>query len=353
MFYSVPGQRLRGASCQHLATAVYHAGPVAVRGLQAYAVPSARAGQRPDPSARRDVLSGLLAGGFLLVVIAVVVLIVLGAPEYGEPAEGSEAGAPAILSAGCLAVAGSQPRADLPGWPAPTSPEPEALKGYRWPVRGGQVERYYDWAADGRFVIDGKPVHAGLVITWFEGATVKAAHKGTVVVAGRGWEHEVGYDGTLDDVYARLRDKGQEPSYGVVIDDGNGYHSVYSGLQDLDVEKGQDVRPARSWGHELTEERQMMRYELVRMDGSQLKVATKSREQGYPDYAREHVDPLRVLNLEAAAKPKTISPGRRRTRLASIRCTDPSRAAGSGADPARRRTRAPLPCAGDRVADQS
>ncbi len=83
----------------------------------------------------------------------------------------------------------------------PTSPAPDTLKGYRWPVRGGMVADYYDWADDGRFVIDGHRVHAGLVITWFEGAIVKAAHEGTVVSAGREWEREVGYDGTLDDLY--------------------------------------------------------------------------------------------------------------------------------------------------------
>ena len=309
MFYSLPGRAAARCVLSTPATAVYHGWSMAMRGLQAYAVPSARAGQRPDPSARRDVLSGLLAGGFLLGVIGVVVLIVLGAPAYGEPAEGSEAGAPAILSVGASPSPGTSLAPTSTGWPTPTSPEPEALKGYRWPVRGGQVERYYDWAADGRFVIKGKPVHAGLVITWFDGAPVKAAHKGTVVIAGRGWEQEAGYAGTLDDVYARLEDMGQEPTYGVVVDDGNGYYSVYSGLRDLDVEKGQDVSPTTTLGlMSFTEERFMVRYQLVRMDGFQMKVATKSRKQGYPYYAHEYVDPLRVLNLEAAAKPKTISP---------------------------------------------
>ena len=114
----------------------------------------------------------------------------------------------------------------------PTSPDPGALKGYRWPVRGGMVADYYDWADDGRFVIDGRRVHAGLVITWFEGAIVKAAHGGTVVSAGRAWEREVGYDGTLDDLYARQKRKGEPATLGVVVDDGNGYRSVYSSLQD-------------------------------------------------------------------------------------------------------------------------
>ena len=59
---------------------------VADRGLQAYAVPSARAGQQTDPAARRDVLSGLMTGGFLLAVIATVLAIIIAAPQYAEPA---------------------------------------------------------------------------------------------------------------------------------------------------------------------------------------------------------------------------------------------------------------------------
>ncbi len=194
--------------------------PVAVRGLQAYAVPSARAGQQPDPSARRDVLSGLLTASFLLAVIGVVLLIIIGAPEYATPAPGAGGGSQA-LAVGSSAAANSADGASTgvtselapAAMATPTSPDPGALKGYRWPVRGGMVADYYDWADDGRFVIDGRRVHAGLVITWFDGAIVKAAHEGTVVHAGREWEREVGYDGTLDDLYARQKRRGERPRW--------------------------------------------------------------------------------------------------------------------------------------------
>jgi hypothetical protein len=49
----------------------------------------------------------------------------------------------------------------------------------------------------------------------------------------------------------------------------------------------------------------MMRYELVRMDGAWLKVAPTERKRGFPDYVREHVDPLAVLRLDANKKPLT------------------------------------------------
>ena len=280
---------------------------MAVRGLQAYAVPSARAGQQPDPSARRDVLSGLLTAGFLLAVISVVLLIIIAAPEYAAPAAGAGAGAPAALVASADASPGASTAAAAMA--TPTSPAPDTLKGYRWPVRGGMVADYYDWADDGRFVIDGRRVHAGLVITWFAGAIVKAAHEGTVVSAGREWEREVGYDGTLDDLYTRQKRHSEQASLGIVVDDGNGYRSVYSGLQDLRVKAGDAVKAGTVIGAmSRSEGRQMMRYQLVRMDGGWLKVADPERRRGYPDYAREHVDPLAVLNLNAGRRARTDKP---------------------------------------------
>jgi hypothetical protein len=276
---------------------------VAVRGLQAYAVPSARAGQHTDPSARRDALSGLFAGGFLVVVMAVVLAIVVAAPEYAEPAVGAD---PAALptSDGLPAEAAAETASTLP--PAPTSAPPDKLKGYRWPVRGGMVADYYDWHADGHFVLAGRRLHAGLVITWFEGAIVKAAHDGTVLSVGREWAREAGYDGPLDEYYERVGQKGGDGLLGVVIDDGNGYRSVYSELQAIRVEVGDKVKAGTViGGMGRAEGRQMMRYQLVRMDGPWLKVAESERRRGYPDYAREYVDPLVVLNVGANKSPDT------------------------------------------------
>jgi hypothetical protein len=251
---------------------------------------------------RRDALAGLFSGGFLLAVIAIVLLIVIAVPEYAEPTRGASGSAPAVLTGASPAPSEAPEEAA----PSPTTPLPDKLKGYRWPVRGGTVVDYYDWDERGRFVIDERRVHGGLVITWFDGAAVKAAHSGTVVAAGRDWQDKVGYDGDLDDYYARLKRRKVKPSQGVVIDDGNGYRSVYSELKGLRVKVGERVKAGTIIGAmELSEKRYMMRYELVRMDGDWLKVATEARKIGYPDYVREHVDPLVVLNLDANKKPLT------------------------------------------------
>jgi len=245
-----------------------------------------------------------------MAVIAVVLAIVIAAPQYAEPTAG----------AGMVAVESSEPSPDPEGTLAtvepevPTSRPPTKLKGYRWPVRGGMVAAYYEHDKSGDFQIGGKRIHDGLVITWFEGAFVKAAHKGTVVAAGRDWADEVGFDGSLDKVYARhassagkkKNKKSKKPQFplGIVIDDGNGYRSVYTELKDLRVKAGDKVKVAQIiGGMSRAEGKQMMRYRLVRMDGLMMKVHESARLRGYPEYARERVDPLAVLDTEAKRKP--------------------------------------------------
>lgn len=299
VLFETTGDDDTGASCQRVPEPLCFAA-VADRGLHAYVVPSTRAGQQTDPSARRDALTGLLTASFLVLVIAAVLVIVVAAPEYAKPAAGAS-----------LAEVSSEPSPGTSALPTtaaaevPTSKPPHKLKGYRWPVRGGIIAKYYDQDREGRFVIDGERVHAGLVITWFEGAAVKAAHKGTVVAAGRDWERAVGYDGSLDKVFKKLGRKKGKPSLGIVVDDGNGYFSVYSELKDLRVKVGDKVKVGQPiGGMSRAEKRQMMRYRLVRGDGPWMKVHTSDRDRDYPDYARELVDPLVVFNLGANKKPR-------------------------------------------------
>lgn len=240
-----------------------------------------------------------------MAVIAIVLGIVIAAPEYAEPAAG----------AGLAPVESSEASPDASATPftveevLPTSNPPDKLKGYRWPVRGGMIAKYYDHDREGRFVIDGERTHTGLVITWFEGARVKAAHDGTVLTVGRDWAEHLGYEGSLDDYYERLARKKQKDSYGIVIDDGNGYYSVYTEIKDPRVKARDKVKGGQIIAHmSRAEKRQMMRYRLVRTDGRLMKVHASDRELGYPNYAHEQVDPLVVFNLEAAKKPEMRKP---------------------------------------------
>ena len=84
-----------------------------------------------------------------MAVIVIVLGIVVAAPEYAEPAAGAE----------LAPVESSEPSPDASAGPVtvmevlPTSDPPNKLKGYRWPVRGGMIAKYYDHDREGRFVI--------------------------------------------------------------------------------------------------------------------------------------------------------------------------------------------------------
>ena len=254
--------------------------------------------------------AGLMTGGFLLAVIATVLAIIIAAPQYAEPA--TESAIAPVASADPSTQASLGPAAPAR---VTTSDPPTELKGYRWPVYGGQLARAYQVDPSGRFVVRGERVHDGIVITWFEGAPVKAAHAGTVVAAGPRWVQEAGYLGPVDKVLARyeqretkLRKKGQEAEpfpLGIVIDDDNGYRSVYTELKDLRVKEGDVVKAGQTIaGMARAEGKQMMRYRLVRMDGPDMKVHGSDRKLDYPKYAAERVDPLAVLKLDARKMPQ-------------------------------------------------
>lgn len=244
-----------------------------------------------------------MTGGFLLAVIATILAIIIAAPQYAEPAAGV-AVAPVASGEPVSSADPTQREAALTS--TMTSAPPEELKGYRWPVRGGQVIKYFGADKAGRFEVAGQRFHDGIVITWFEGAQVRTAHKGRVVAAGRDWVQEAGYEGSLE----RLRQQGQkadEVPLGVVIDDGNGYYSIYTELKDLLVEVDDEVEAGQViGGMAAAEGREMMRYRLVRTDGPPMKVHKSDRALGYPGYASQRVDPLAVLRLDAKRMPRLM-----------------------------------------------
>lgn len=290
--------------------------PVAERGLRAYAVPSARAGQQPDPAARRDAIAGLVTGGFLAAIFAIVLAIVVAAPQYAEPAP---AGA-LVATASSEPVGEDEREATAAETEVMTSDPPTELTGYRWPVRGGIVHTYYERDTQGLVKVGGEPVHDGLLITWTVGAKVKAAHAGEVVAAGRDWIEHIGYEGPVGKVVKRFDRRAKKDARksgsrrerfpeGVVIKDGNGYHSVYSELQNLRVGVGDVVKAGQVIGEmSRAEGKQMMRYRLVRMDGPRMTSSKRARQLGYPGSVRERIDPLAVLNLDAKRMPRVKQP---------------------------------------------
>jgi murein DD-endopeptidase MepM/ murein hydrolase activator NlpD len=203
------------------------------------------------------------------------------------------------------------------------SAEPEALTGYEWPLRGGRISSFFEDRSDGFVVIDGQRVHDGLDIATYCGDHVHAAHGGTVLEAGRHFDRAIGYNGSLDSFYARLSRRhalGQLPIV-VVVDDGNGYRSLYVHLEGVTVHPGEHVRAGQMVGFEGATGAATgchLHYGLVRMDGSWLHVAPQLvKSELYPSMVRERIDPLRVLslhmkwapNLIPGINPPRVSPG--------------------------------------------
>ncbi len=210
---------------------------------------------------------------------------------------------------------------------APTSVEPEQLIGYTWPLYQGRITGFFGPHDDGFLVVDGQRIHPGLDTTTFCGDTVRAAHTGIVVAAGRRFGREVGFGGDLDMFYkqiARRHSMGRQPIV-VVVDDGNGYRSMYVHLAEALVKVGDRVRRRQAIGLEGQTGNANgchVHYELVRMDGTWMRVAGNLvKGYGYPAWERQRVDPLRVLDLRNKRAGRLV-PGILRPRLpASLRAS--------------------------------
>ena len=86
----------------------------------------------------------------------------------------------------------------------------------------------------------------------FCGAPIVAAHSGVVLAAGRRFDDQLGWVGSLTAYYDRL-DKHHawhQLPIAVVIDDENGYRSVYAHFRDVTVKVGQRIRAGQLIGHE-------------------------------------------------------------------------------------------------------
>ena len=133
-----------------------------------------------------------------------------------------------------------------------TAPAVASLAGYQWPIRAGRVSLPFKAIPGGEWINNGRLFHDGVDMASFCGAPVGAAHAGVVLAAGRHFDDAIGWVGDLRPYYRRL-----EASHGwgnlpivVVIDDGNGYRSIYAHFRDVTVKAGDTVRAGQLIGHE-------------------------------------------------------------------------------------------------------
>ena len=201
----------------------------------------------------------------------------------------------------------------LPVVPGPGSgaPDPSTLTGYAWPLRVGQVTQPYGASPFGTWVVGGALFHDGLDVASYCGDHVRAAHDGVVLVAGRRFDDALGWVGDLAEYKARNDGKNIWLSLPItiVVDDGNGYRSIYAHFNDIVVKAGDRVTAGQFIGWEGATGNASgchLHYGLFSPDematfALQSKIAAKLR---LPATEIARVDPMRVL----PAMPKGIEP---------------------------------------------
>ncbi|HUP55471.1 MAG TPA: M23 family metallopeptidase [Methylomirabilota bacterium] len=170
----------------------------------------------------------------------------------GSPA-GPSARPPAAVVAPAPAPRATPAAAATPApTPAPTAPAPATLTGYRWPLPHGRVTLPFGPTPWGSRVVDGEKFHDGVDLATFCGDRVAAAHAGTVLAAGRKVDRVMGWVGDLQPYLDRLdrRHLWSTLPIIVVIDDGNGYRSVYAHFGKVVVKPGQTVKAGQLLGYE-------------------------------------------------------------------------------------------------------
>jgi len=132
------------------------------------------------------------------------------------------------------------------------APPPASLTGYRWPLRYARITQSFGPSTGGTFVVAGKRFHDGIDIASFCGASIVAAHAGVVIAAGRRTDAALGWVGNLAAYQARLdqRHLWETLAIIVVIDDGNGYRSIYAHFHRIVVKVGQAVHASELLGTE-------------------------------------------------------------------------------------------------------
>ena len=133
-------------------------------------------------------------------------------------------------------------------WPMP----PQLLTGYQWPLPNGRITQPFGPSWAGTLVVDGQLFHDGLDMATFCGDHVVAAHDGVVIAAGRKVDPWMGWIGSLAPSVKR-RDTHHlwyTLPIIVVVDDGNGYRSIYAHFNRIAVKRGQRIHAGQFLGWE-------------------------------------------------------------------------------------------------------
>ncbi len=182
-----------------------------------------------------------------------VVALVLG--PAGPSQAQARASSDSAAANGAMTASGSGTITSLT--PTPTRPDPTPtpvtqLTGYVWPMSGGNVSLPFEATGWGEFIVGGDKFHDGVDMATWCGDRIVAAHEGTVLAAGRHFDDFLGWRGPLSPYYDRLTAKHlwNFLPIVVVIDDGNGYRSIYAHMSALTVKVDQHLKAGQLLGYE-------------------------------------------------------------------------------------------------------
>jgi murein DD-endopeptidase MepM/ murein hydrolase activator NlpD len=147
---------------------------------------------------------------------------------------------------------------DVGPGPAPTTPTPtppDKLTGYLWPLddaNGFKITLPFGPSPWGEFIVNGKLFHDGVDMATQCNDKVRAAHDGVVLTAGRDYVRYMGWQGDVSAFEKRFATASWKVTLPIiiVIDDGDGYRSIYAHEGRVVVRAGQKVTAGQIIGYE-------------------------------------------------------------------------------------------------------
>jgi murein DD-endopeptidase MepM/ murein hydrolase activator NlpD len=204
----------------------------------------------------------LIAGTAAALAVGVALAMTAPAQAPGSPvgavsgAEGAARSSPSPADRGnAPASRGTGTRVttmDVAPSHEPGPPPVGTLGGYQWPLPKARLTLPFGPSPWGSRLIGGKLFHDGVDLATFCGDRVVAAHAGRVLAAGRHYDAVMGWVGDIGPYLRRLEAKHLWSTLPivVVVDDGNGYRSIYAHFGKVVVKKGQRVNAGQLLGYE-------------------------------------------------------------------------------------------------------
>lgn len=246
----------------------------------------------------------------------------------GSPSPAPAASDQVAVAAPSPALSPSAAPSDAAGTPLPPpwitgrhAPDPATLTGYRWPLAHPRLTLPFGPTPWGSRLVDGQTFHDGIDLASFCSDKVLAAHDGVVIAAGRHYDRVMGWVGDLTAYFKRIERKHLWYALPivVVIDDGNGYRSMYAHMWRLYVKTGDTVKAGDTLGLEGMTGRASgchLHYGLFAPEETATFgiIPKVVKDMKLPALEIARIDPLSILpkraGLNAPAKPKgTPEPG--------------------------------------------